>query len=120
MSIQRVLALSRKECIHLVRNWRSLVMAILIPMLLLILFGYALTLDVDQVPIVIWDQNKTPTSRDLISRFAASHYFTLVQEVEDYPALNRMIDNRAALAGLVIPHDYAKRIDRLEPVGIQL
>ena len=51
-------------------------MAIAIPMLLILLFGYALTLDVDNVPLVVWDQSDTPESRELVSRFDGSRYFT--------------------------------------------
>lgn len=109
-----------KECIHIIRNWRSLVMAICTPMLLLILFGYALTLDVDQVPLVILDESNTPTSRDLVSRFSASPYFSLTPSVHRYEELNDAINRRSALVGLVIPHDFANRVETHEKVGLQL
>ena len=76
MNLQRVRAVARKEFLHVLRDPRSLGMAIAIPMLMLILFGYALTLDVDNVPMVVWDQSRTDASRELISRFAGSPYFS--------------------------------------------
>ncbi|MER3425434.1 MAG: hypothetical protein C4293_21550, partial [Nitrospiraceae bacterium] len=77
MNARRVWAVARKEFLHVVRDWRSLVMGIAIPMRLLVLFGYALTLDVDDVPLIIWDQSHSPISRDFVSRFDASPYFSL-------------------------------------------
>ncbi|MGB7631201.1 MAG: hypothetical protein WBM29_08975, partial [Candidatus Deferrimicrobium sp.] len=62
MNFRRLLAIARKEFIHIRRDPRSLGMAIAIPMLLILLFGYALTLDVDNVPIAVWDQSVSPES----------------------------------------------------------
>ena len=77
MNARRVKAVARKEFLQVVRDPRSLGMAIAIPMLMLLLFGFALTLDVDHVPLVVWDQNCTPDSRELVSRFVKSPYFSL-------------------------------------------
>ena len=77
MKSLRVWAVARKEFIHVIRDPRSLGMGIAIPMLLLLLFGYALTLDVDNVPLVVWDQSESPASRQLVSGFLGSRYFLL-------------------------------------------
>ncbi len=77
MNLRRLWAMARKEALHLRRDPRSLILAIGIPMLMIVLFGYALTLDVDRVPLVVWDQSHTPASRDFIARFTASRYFSL-------------------------------------------
>ena len=77
MKPQRIAAVARKEMLHVVRDPRSLGMAIAIPMLLLIMFGFALSLDVDNVPLVVWDQSQTEASRALIARFTGSRYFSL-------------------------------------------
>ncbi len=120
MSPLRLRAVARKEFIHILRDPRSLGMAIAIPMLLLLLFGYALTLDVDNVPLVVWDQDGTPASRELVSQFAASRYFSLRRHVSDYHQLERAIDTRQALMGLVIPTDFAGRLAGGRPVEVQL
>ena len=78
MNARRVVAVARKESLHVLRDPRSLGMALALPVLMLLLFGYALTLDVDHVPLVVWDQSGTPASRELISRFAGSPYFSLI------------------------------------------
>ncbi len=77
MNTLRIWAISRKEFIHIIRDPRSLGMSIAIPMLLLLLFGYALTLDVDDVPMVVWDQDGSQASREFVSRFTGSPYFSL-------------------------------------------
>jgi ABC-2 type transport system permease protein len=85
-------------------------MAIAIPMLLLVLFGSALTLDVDNVPLVIWDQSQSPASREIVNRFAASRYFSIRAQVRNYPQIERAINVRAALMALIIPTDFARRV----------
>lgn len=110
MNPRRTWAVSRKEFIHIIRDPRSLGMAIVIPMLLLLLFGYALTLDVDNVPLVVWDQSRSPAGREFASRFAGSPYFSLRGYVRDYPELERAVDAGEALAGLVIPPDFSRRL----------
>lgn len=101
--------MATKEVRHIVRDSRSLTMALGLPVLLLLLFGFALSLDVDRIPMLIYDQDRTPASRELISRFSASRYFQIRGVVEGYPAIEREIDRDAVLLALVIPHDYAKR-----------
>ena len=107
MRPRRIWAVARKEGIHIIRDWRSLVMGIAIPILLLILFGYALTLDVDEVPLMVWDQSGTQASRNFMSRFEGSPYFALRRIVQTYAEVERAIDAGEALVALVIPVDFA-------------
>ncbi|CAE6761576.1 ABC transporter permease [Nitrospira defluvii] len=111
MNARRIWAVARKEGIHIIRDWRSLVMGIAIPILLLTLFGYALTLDVDEVPLVVWDQGGTQASRDFISRFEGSPYFALRRVVQTYAEVERAIDAGEALVALVIPVDFAMDVE---------
>lgn len=102
MNLRRTQAVARKEFLHIVRDPRSLYMALATPLLLLLLFGYALSLDVNQVPTVVYDLDQTSASRDLIERFRGSSYFK-VARVADSPAnLNRAIDRGQALVGIVL------------------
>jgi ABC-2 type transport system permease protein len=110
MNARRTWAVARKESLHIIRDWRSLVMGIAIPILLLLLFGYALTLDVDEVPLVVWDQSGTQASRDFISRFEGSPYFSLRPVVQTYAEIERAIDAGSALVALVIPVDFARDV----------
>lgn len=120
MKLFRVWAIARKEFIHIVRDPRSLGMAIAIPMLLLVLFGYALTLDVDNVPVVVWDQSGTHDSREFVSHFAGSHYFSIRAHVRSYAEVERAIDSGQALAAVIIPADFADQIVAGRDVPVQM
>lgn len=106
----RVWAIMRKEFIHVLRDPRSLGMAVAIPMLLLVLFGYALALDVDNVPLALWDQDGTLTSREFASRFSGSRYFNILRHVRSYREAERAIDTGRVLAALIIPAGFADDI----------
>jgi ABC-2 type transport system permease protein len=120
LSPRRAWAMARKETLHVLRDPWSLGLAVVIPMILLVLFGYALTLDVDRVPLVIWDQSGTATSRELISHFTGSRYFAVYAYITNYHELDRAIDSRSALAGLVIPRDFAQRLGAGSNAPVQL
>lgn len=120
MKPARLWAVARKEFVHIVRDPRSLGMAIAIPMLLLVLFGYALTLDVDDVPTVIWDQSGSQTSREFLSRFSGSPYFSIRGYVQNYKELERAIDSGRALVALVVPRDFAQHIESGRTAEVQM
>ena len=92
MKAVRVAAVARKEFLHIRRDPRSLLLGIGLPLLLLLLFGYALTLDVDNVPLAVWDQSETPESRELIARFDGSRYFEVRRHVVSYPEIEQAMD----------------------------
>jgi len=119
MNLRRLKAVAKKEFLHVMRDPRSLMMGIGMPMLLLFLFGYALTLDVDRVPLVVWDQAETAQSREFISRFSGSRYFDLRQQVSGYKAIEEAVDRREALIALVIPPDFDRLLSRGERAPVQ-
>jgi len=119
MRLIRIWAVTRKEFLHVLRDVRSLGMAIAIPMMMLMLFGYALTLDVDKVPLVVWDQSGTRQNRDLIAQFTGSKYFSLRSYFDNYADIVRAIDSGRALAAMVLPRDYAQRISAGRDAEVQ-
>jgi len=120
LALRRIYAVARKEMLHILRDPRSLGMAIAIPMLLLVLFGYALTLDVDEVPMVVWDQDSSQVSREFLSRFLGSRYFSLRGHSQDYKQIERAIDSGDALVGLVIPAGFAGQIESGREASVQM
>src|SRR5579883_2557529 len=114
MNFRRTRAIFRKELLHILRDPRSLVAALLQPLIMLLIFGWALSLDVDRIPTYVYDQSNTPQSRDLIHAFNGSRYFT-VTSVSSYHAIEQAIDKRQCLLGIAIPPDFAKQIGLKQP-----
>src|SRR5512139_1962036 len=106
MNLRRTRAVARKEFLHILRDPRSLIMALALPFLMILLFGYALTLDVDRIPTVVYDADQSPASRELISRFQGSRYFQILGFTTDYGVIEGKIDRDECIMGLVIPKDY--------------
>ncbi len=119
MNLRRLKAVARKEFLHVLRDPRSLMMGIGMPMMLLFLFGYALTMDVDRVPLAVWDQSQSVESREFISRFSGSRYFDLRISTDNYRQIEDAVDRREALIALVIPADFARILSRGETALVQ-
>lgn len=119
MNLRRLWAVARKETLHIRRDPRSLGLAIGIPMLMLIMFGYALTLDVNRVPFVVWDQGNSVESREFVARFTATPYFALRGSVTNYAQLEHEIDSGTASLALVLPPDFASHLGAGRSVPVQ-
>jgi len=109
-----------KEFRHIVRDPRSLLMALAMPLLMLLLFGYALNLDVDRIPTLVYDADHSATSRELIQRFQGSRYFDIRGFAEDVLSIERGIDRSQILMGISIPRDYSQRIQAGERANVQI
>jgi ABC-2 type transport system permease protein len=120
MKPSRVLAVSRKEFLHILRDPRSLGMAVAIPILLLLLFGYALTLDVDNVPLAVWDQSASPESREFLSRFEGSRFFDVRLPAGGYAEIERAIVAGEVQAALVVPRDFTRLLQAGRTATVQL
>jgi ABC-2 type transport system permease protein len=120
MNLTRVKALTKKEFIQVARDYRSLTLAIATPVLLLILFGFALSLDVDNVPLAIWDRDKTQISADFIRKFQGSRYFRVVGYFDNYEQLEEMINKNRALMAMVIDTNFSELIQSSQPAPVQL
>ncbi len=110
MSFSRLLALIRKEFLQIRRDPRTLILVIVIPIMQMILLGYAATNDVRNVPLVVLDQDRSPQARALLEAYRVADYFRLVGEVDSEQDLRAAIDGGKARAGLIIPPDYGERI----------
>jgi ABC-2 type transport system permease protein len=120
MTLRRIQAIARKEYYHLIRDFRSLYLAFIIPLLLILLFGYALSLDVEHVPTAVVDHDRTPESRDFILRLDASVYFDVVARPPSAAALTELLDRNRVILGVVIPPGWGAGLsaDRDAPLQI--
>ena len=120
INLRRLVAVARKEFIHVLRDKRALAIAILLPMIMLMIFGYALTLDLDRVPLAILDQSRTPQSRELVARFEGSRYFSVVQRAGSERELEAAINRGQAMLGLVVPLDFGRRVASERKTQVQV
>jgi ABC-2 type transport system permease protein len=105
-----LLPIMRKEFIHIIRDPRTLVVMFVMPLMQLILLGYAATSDVRNVPLAVYDQSRTPQSRELIEAFVASGQFAVTQIATSEQDLARLVDAGLVQAGLIIPPSYASDV----------
>ena len=110
MKARRLLSLIRKEFIQIVRDPRTLAITFVLPIVQIFLLGYAVTNDVRNVPLVVWDQDRSWAARQLLDAYRAADYFHLDYDVDSEDELRRLIDSGQARAGLIIPPDYSTRI----------
>jgi len=120
VNLKRLRAITKKEFIQIVRDYRSLGLAIIIPIFLLIMFGFALSLDVDNVPLAIWNQDKSQVSTDFIDNFKSSRYFNIIGYFDGYKELQYNIDRKKAFLAMVIPKDFSKYIQSAQAAPVQL
>jgi len=89
------------------------------PVIQLIFLGYAANLDVENVRAVVYDRNKTSTSREFIERFTSSGYFKIAEYVSNYNELENKLNKGEAILALVISHDFEEKIVRRESASLQ-
>ena len=120
LNFYRIVAVARKEALHVLRDRRSLHLALGIPIMLLVLFGYALSLDVDDIPLAVWDQDRSPQSRELIDRLTSSGYFRLALYSNSYREILDAVDKRQVTLGLCVPYDFARDLKKQKDTAIQI
>jgi ABC-2 type transport system permease protein len=119
MSLKRMLAIARKEVVQIRRDTRSLMIVIVMPAILVILFGYGVNLDLKGLPVYVLDQEESQQSQDLLKHFQSNEYFNVARVVSSYAELTRALDDGHAKMGLVIPWDFSQRLRDGRPVEIQ-
>jgi ABC-2 type transport system permease protein len=119
MSFIRLLAVARKEFIQILRDARSLFIVVIMPVTLMVLFGYGVNLDLKGLPICVYDRDGSRQSQDLLKHFQASDYFHIVRIVNNYPELTRALDDGHAKMGIVVPWDFSQRLHDGRPAQVQ-
>ncbi len=110
MNSRRLLAVARKEILQLRRDRRSVIFAFVLPLFLLIIFGYAISWDVRNIAMVVLDYDRSQASRAVVDAFRSSGYFTVAEEVSGPADVERLIDRGAVTLALTIPPDFAKKL----------
>jgi ABC-2 type transport system permease protein len=118
--MNRTLAIAKKEWKHILRDPRSLMLLFIYPVLMLFLYGYALNLDIKNIPLGIWDADHSSESRALTTAFEASDYFTFKASLTSTEAVEQALRTGRVKAVLAIPQDFGKKAISGNPPPIGL
>ncbi len=108
MSWRRILAMMRKEVIQIRRDRSSLLIILVMPLVQLFIFGYAVNLDIKHVPLCVYDQDGTQTSQDLLKRFQATDYFNIVRVADNYRDVVYNINQGVCTVAVVVPPRFSE------------
>jgi ABC-2 type transport system permease protein len=106
----RIKAIAKKELIQIWRDPFSLAMGFVMPVMLLFIFGYAITLDVNNLTTIVYDLDRSSSSRELVAKFSESGYFTIIEHIDDDKDIDKYLDSGKARIAIAIPADFSKNI----------
>lgn len=117
--LRRIKAIARKEMIHILRDFRTLYLALILPLGMILLFGYAINMDIDQVRMGMVDQDNSPESRELLTRIQAGGWFRIMDFGHDQNLLAHSLDQGRIKLGLLIPPGFGLSLRRGEVAQVQ-
>ncbi|AGK95292.1 ABC transporter permease [Clostridium pasteurianum] len=120
MNFQRFFSVVKKEFIQIKRDRASLVIAIMMPIMMMILFGYAVNTELDNINTAVLDMSNTTESRELIKSFENTKYFKITGEENNIDNINSEINNGKIHAAIIIPSDYRLKLDKGEKPSVEL
>jgi ABC-2 type transport system permease protein len=116
----RALVIAWKELIQLRRDRMTLAMMVMLPLLQLMLFGYAINTDVRHMRTVVYDQDRSAASRDFARSLEATGFYDIVGHVASYAEIDAALRQSVARVALVVPSDYSAKLARGTPAALQL
>jgi ABC-2 type transport system permease protein len=119
-SLRRILALTRKELLAILKDPRSRITLFVPPIMQCLIFGYAATLDLNNVPYAVHDQSRSAASQELLGRLDGSGVFRRIGELDSPAAMANAIDTHQALLVVQIPQDFERRLDAGEEANVQV
>lgn len=119
-SHKRISAIAKKEFLHILHDPRSLIIIIVLPVLQLIIFGYALNMEIQNIDVAVIDHSRTSISRDLIEQFKGSKYFSLFPYSGTIQEIDKLFLERKARAILIIDKDFHRNFQRQKTAPVQI
>jgi ABC-2 type transport system permease protein len=107
---RRMATIVRKEWLHIIRDPRTLALVIIMPVMMLILLGYAVANDVEDLPLAVADLSRTDASRTLLEKFSASGFYMVTHVAQNEAEILEMLDAGTVKAGIYIPEDFGRNI----------
>jgi len=120
VNLRRLRAIVIKEFTQMRRDQATLRLVLVLPVMQLAIFGYAIRMDVRNLPLAVYDASRTQESRELVARFEATRNFRVVRAARSYEEAQHLIDAGIARSAIVIPPDYGRRIKRSGGARVQL
>jgi len=121
VNVKRIRAIAWKEFIQIKRDTRSLGLALGIPVFMLLIFGYGLSLDIDHVRTIVWNQDaSSEVTREFLLNFKNSKYFRIIAYTDNYRDIEYKIDSGDAMLALVIPKDFSHFLEAGKTAPLQL
>lgn len=108
--LRRMATIVRKEWLHIIRDPRTLALVIVMPVMMLVLLGYAVSNDVKDIPLVVADLSRTDASRALVEKFTVSGFFLVTHTAQSEAEILEMLDAGTVKVGLYIPEDFGRNI----------
>jgi ABC-2 type transport system permease protein len=118
--MSRLLAMLQKEFLQMFRDRLTIGMIFALPLVQLLLFGYAIQTEVKHIPTAVFDQSLSSDSRELLESFKASGYFNIARVAGSYREVTDLIDSGKVKVGIVFPPDFAVSLRRGESASVQL
>jgi len=106
--MRRMLALAWKELLQISRDPMTMKMIVGVPVMQLLIFGYAINYDVKHMSTVVMDESRSYESRELVAKMQATGYFDVNGRVDSYQELQSSLDSAQAMVGLIIDRDFGK------------
>ena len=119
MNLRRVKAIAKKEIIQVLRDPRSLMVVLLMPLMQMALLGYGVNLDIKHVPICVFDREGSQQSQALMKAFQASLYFQIVEMERDYDGVKHAIDAGRCKMAVVVPHNFTENLATTNSASVQ-
>ena len=119
LSLGRLLAVSRKEVLHLRRDRRSLGLAFVLPAIMILAFGWVISFDIRHIRMAVYDEDRSQASRALVDAFTASSYFVVTGHLDRYGDAEPLLDRGAVRLVLVIPPRFQARLGGGGPAPVQ-
>ena len=120
MNLSRLRSMIRKEFVQMRRDPATLRLVLVVPIIQLLTFGYAIRTDVRNLPTTVFDQSRTQESRAFVQRLTATGNFVQRGEVSSYAEALRQIDEGHVRSAVVIPSDYAQSLKRGRTAPVQV
>ena len=109
--MKRMLTIMRKELIHIIRDPKTLMLVIVMPVMMLVLLGYAVASEIEDIPLAVVDLSKSEASQRFIDRYWISGFFEITHDVKNEKEILELIDSGIVKTGILIPEDFGREID---------